>query len=176
MILLLCGLSGAGKTTLSTAVYASLLNDGLPCEILDGDECRTHLFKELGFSPEDREENMLRLAYIAHKLSGNGIITIISAINPFEHIRQQIKDTFPDVMIVHIDCTLDTLQKRDTKGLYALSLLPDGHPDKVYQMTGISQQFDIPQNPDLIINTALDSLENCVNQLTAFIYNQISNE
>ncbi len=169
MIILLCGLSGAGKTTLSRSVCKALTEQGVRCEILDGDECRSNLFKELGFSQADRVENMRRLAYLANKLSQNGIITVVSAINPFDEVRKEIRRNYRDVSIVHIDCALDTLRNRDTKGLYARSGLPDGHPDKVYEMTGVSQRFDVPDDPDLTINTGKDSLEVCTGKLMDFI-------
>jgi adenylylsulfate kinase len=176
MIIQLCGLSGSGKSTLAGKVRDRLLKSGNSVEVIDGDEYRKTLCKDLGFSKEDRFENISRLAYVASRLSAHGVIVIISAINPFEHMRRQVAATYPNVKTVFIDCPVDKLIKRDTKGLYRRALLPDEHPDKITNLTGINDQFDIPLNPDLYINTAEKSLNECVTdlyQFTLFNYNLI---
>jgi adenylylsulfate kinase len=153
MIILLCGLSGAGKTTLAYSVKKRLEALGKKTEILDGDECRKMLFKELGYSRHDRMENLRRLGYIANKLSAQGIITIISAINPYQEIRDELINTYPCVKTVFVDCPIDILQQRDTKGLYARCMLPDNHPQKLRNLTGVNDRFDLVANPDLHIRT-----------------------
>ncbi|WP_214073838.1 adenylyl-sulfate kinase [Mucilaginibacter sp. dw_454] len=169
MILLLCGLSGAGKTTLAKSVKKLLAQQQIPSEIIDGDDYRQHLFKELGFSEDDRIENVRRLAFIAGKLSAHGIVTIISAINPYEHIRQEISFIYPNVKTVHVNCSIDNLICRDTKGLYKRALLADGHPDKLYNLTGVNDRFDVPENPDLCIHTDQSPIEQCTETLFNFI-------
>jgi adenylylsulfate kinase len=169
MIALLCGLSGAGKTTLAKNVYSRLLEQGVGAEIIDGDEYRTKLFKDLKYSKEDRYENIRRLGFIANKFSAHGIITLVSAINPYDEIRHELAVTYPDVKVIHIDCPVEKLMKRDTKGLYKRSMLPEGHPDRISNLTGVNDQFDVPENPDLYINTDSYSVEESTKVLLDFI-------
>ena len=169
MIALLCGLSGAGKTTLAKNIYSKLIEQGVSTEIVDGDEYRARLFKDLKFAKEDRYENIRRLGYIANKFSAHGIVTIVSAINPYDEIRRELVATYPNVKIIHIDCPVEKLMIRDTKGLYKRSMLPDGHPDKIVNLTGVNDQFDIPTDPDLYINTDMYTVDESANVLLDFI-------
>jgi adenylylsulfate kinase len=172
MIILLCGLSGAGKSTLARYVKQKLDAATIPAEIIDGDEYRSMLFKELGFSKSDRFENIRRLGFIAGKFSNYGIITIVSAINPYEQVRNELLDCYSNVKTVFVDCPVEILIARDTKGLYTKALLPEDHPDKVRNLTGINDQFDVPANPDLYINTASKSISECTDTLFDFIIHQ----
>src|SRR5947209_18592963 len=104
MILLLCGLSGAGKTTLAKNTKKRLEQSGIHAEIIDGDEYRKTLCKDLGFSRTDRTENIRRLGLVAHKLSTPGIVSIMSAINPSEDVRNELRTLYKNVKWVHIDC------------------------------------------------------------------------
>jgi adenylylsulfate kinase len=172
MIVLICGLSGAGKTTLAQNVKEKLSAYGRSVEIIDGDEYRKALFKELSYTENDRIENIRRLGFIAGKFSTHNIITIISAINPFKEIRDELLLVHTDVKIVHVDCPVEVLIKRDTKGLYAKALLPDGHPDKLYNLTGINDRFDVPKNPDVYINSATQTIGESTGVLFNFIIGQ----
>ena len=169
MVLLLCGLSGAGKTTLATSVKSRLDETGIKTEIIDGDEYRRMLFKELGFSKEDRFENVRRLGFIASKFSAHGIVTLVSAINPYAEIRNELKNSYPNVKIVFIDCAVDKLIERDTKGLYKRALLPEDHPEKLHNLTGINDQFDAPESPELYLNTGIQDIQECTLLLCDFI-------
>lgn len=171
MILLLSGLSGAGKSTLSGKVKIQLAKIGIDTEIIDGDEYRSIICKDLSFSKADRIENIRRLGFIASKFSPRGIVSIISAISPYNEIREELVNTYENVKIVHIDCPLKKLIERDTKGLYKRALLPAGHPQKIYNLTGINDDYEIPVNPDLYINTDESNLEMCVNALSSFVFN-----
>jgi len=169
MIIQFCGLSGSGKTTLANAVKEQLTAKGIATEIIDGDEYRKELCSDLGFSKEDRNRNIRRLAFVASKLSKHNIIAIICAINPYEAIRSEIKDKYPFVKSVFINCPMDVLKERDTKGLYRKAFLPDGHPDKISNLTGVNDPFEIPVKPDLTINSDTQSEEESIEKLLAFI-------
>lgn len=169
MIIQLCGLSGAGKTTLTTNVRKRLEEQGVKVEIIDGDEYRKTFCRDLGFSREDRLENIRRLAFLASRFSAHGIVAIISAINPYQALRSELKQTYPGVYTVYIECPLNVLIGRDTKGLYKRALLPDGHPDKLTNLTGVNDPFDVPDPADLVINTSTYPLADCVQQFAVFI-------
>ena len=169
MIIQFCGLSGAGKSTLATVSALKLQKKGYEVEILDGDEYRDSLCSDLGFSKKDRCENIRRLAFVASKLSGHGIISIICAINPYDEIRKEISMLYKKVFLVHVDCSLDTVLKRDTKGLYMRAFLPDEHPDKVANLTGVSDPFEAPLRADVYVNTDRNNIEECGARITKFI-------
>lgn len=163
------GLSGAGKTTLSNAVAKKLVEEGYRVEIIDGDLYRTKLCSDLGFSKKDRNANIRRLGFVGSVLAKNGVVAIMAAINPYEEIRKELTELGPFVKTVYMECDLNTLVSRDPKGLYKRALLDDGHPDKIRNFTGVSDPFEVPVNPDLVINTAIESLEESVNKLLNFI-------
>jgi adenylylsulfate kinase len=169
MILQFCGLSGAGKSTLAKISALKLKKMGYAVEILDGDEYRNSLCRDLGFSKIDRCENIKRLAFVASKLSGHGIISIICAINPYDEVRKEISSLHKGVFLVHIDCSLDTVFKRDTKGLYLRAFLPEGHPDKINNLTGVNDSFEVPAAPDVYVNTDKNDIEECGAAIIRFI-------
>lgn len=169
MIIQFCGLSGAGKSTLARVSALRLQKKGYAIEILDGDEYRDSLCSDLGFSKKDRCENIRRLAFVASKLSGHGIISIICAINPYDEIRREISMLYKKVFLVHVDCSLDTVLKRDTKGLYKRAFLPDEHPDKIANLTGVSDPFEVPLKPNVYVNTDKNNIEECGTKITSFI-------
>lgn len=174
MIIQFCGLSGSGKSTLATHVKTLLSQRGINVEIIDGDEYRKMLCPDLGFSKEHRNQNIRRLAFVAGKLSQYKIVAIICAINPYEEIRQEIISTYKNVKTVYINCDLETLIKRDTKGLYKKAYLPEGHPEKLMNLTGVNDPFEIPANPDLVINSATESIEGATQKLAGFILAHLS--
>lgn len=169
MIIQFCGMSGSGKTTLANNVKVLLQERGVNVEIIDGDEYRKALCSDLGFSKIDRHRNIRRLAFVANKLSHYQIISIICAINPYEDIRQEIKETYKNVKTVFIDCSIEELTRRDTKGLYHRALLPEGHPDKINNLTGVNDPFDTPINADLIIHSDIESVSESTQKLLKLI-------
>lgn len=169
MIIQFCGLSGSGKSTIATAVKEKLANKGVPVEIIDGDEYRRMICPDLGFSKADRNQNIRRLGFVASKLSKHKVVAIICAINPYDDVRQELKNNYEDVKTIYIKCGLDTLQIRDTKGLYKKAGLPDGHPEKINNLTGVNDPFDEPNEPDLTLHTDSETIEESVDQLAAFI-------
>ena len=174
MILIqLFGLSGAGKTTLAQEVKNELLSNNLKVEIIDGDEYRKVICKDLSFTQDDRIENIRRLGFIANILARNGIIAILSAISPYEVAREELKIKYQNVYTVWLDCPIEELIKRDTKGLYYRALLPGNDPDKINNLTGINDTFEMPKNPDLVINTKESDISEAKNKLLNFIYEKI---
>lgn len=173
MFVQMTGLSGSGKTTLATHVADILRDRGFKVEIIDGDEYRKNLCSDLGFSKEDRNTNIRRLGFVGKILARNGVIAIMSAINPYENIRQEIKSNDINCKTVYIKCDLETLKKRDPKGLYKRALLPDSDPNKLKNFTGISDVFEEPINPDLIIETNKEELEDSVDKLLQFVVHKL---
>lgn len=169
MIILLCGLSGAGKTTLAGNVKNRLGKSEIPIEVIDADEYRQKLFTELKYTKENRLENIRRLGFIASKFSAQGIVTIISAINPYDAMRRNLVETYEQVKVVHVDCSLDVLMERDTKGLYQRAMLPDDDPQKLFNLTGVNDPFETPRKPDLQINTQYFNIEESTGMLISFI-------
>lgn len=169
MVIQFCGLSGVGKTTLATQTKAQLDAMGIRAEIIDGDVYRSKLCKELGFSKADRQENIRRLGFIASRFSSQGIVAIMSVINPYADIRAELCSEYDHVKTVFLDCSVDILCERDTKGLYKRALLPDNDPQKINNLTGINDQFDVPRHPDLYINTGKKSIGECTDDLFNFI-------
>jgi len=168
------GMSGAGKSTLAAAVAQRLRKKGYKIEILDGDEYRRGLCNDLGFSKKDRNENIRRLGFVSKVLTRNNIISIIAAINPYEEVRKELKNKYKNVKIVHVKCDLQTLICRDTKGLYKKAMLPDEHPDKIYNFTGISDPYEPPNNADLVIETNKTNINQSIKELENFILENIT--
>lgn len=169
VLLQMTGLSGAGKTTLAIKAQQLLQQHSLHIEIIDGDVYRKTLCKDLGFSPEDRRENIRRLGNLAHSYVSNGTIAIVAAINPFEQVRNELKEKY-GAKTVWIKCDLDILLKRDTKGLYRRAQLPDGHPEKIINLSGVNDPYESPVSPDLIIDTSIESENQSADKLYQFIH------
>lgn len=167
LFLQMTGMSAAGKTTISRAVSKKLQAQGYKVELIDGDEYRKNVTKELGFSKDDRIENIHRLGFIGKVLSRNSVIAILAAINPYEEARQDLAGM--GAKTVYIKCGLEELKRRDPKGLYELALLPDDHPDKLENFTGISDPYQEPSNPDLVIDTENETIQESVDKLYKFI-------
>ncbi|RPD42618.1 adenylyl-sulfate kinase [Chitinophaga barathri] len=166
----LTGLSGSGKTTIGELLKARCLAEGRPAELLDGDDCRRVLSRDLGFSANDRKENIRRLGYVGNLLSRNGVTVVMAAINPFESIRLEMEQLY-GARTVYLDCSLPELIRRDTKELYKRALLPDGHPQKLYNLSGINDPYEIPFKPHLILDTEKDTPDVSVDKLSHFIRN-----
>lgn len=169
LLIQLTGLSGAGKSTIAAGVKELLDKAGYTSIIIDGDEYRKTLCKDLGFSKEDRFENIRRLGKLAFSFTGKGAIAIIAAINPFEEIRKELRDEY-GAKTVWVNCDLEELIKRDTKGLYKKALLPDNNPDKIHNLTGINDTFEEPVAADLVLNTTSEMPVESAEKLYQFIF------
>lgn len=167
-IIQLTGLSGAGKTTLSDAIAHWAIQQGLKIKLVDGDVYRQSLCKDLGFSREDRLENICRLGAYAHANSADYDFIFIAAINPFEEGRNRLKINYK-ALLIWLRCELKTLIERDTKGLYRKAGLPDNHPEKIHNLTGFNDPFEEPLTADLIVDTDKLSLEGAVDLVIRFL-------
>ncbi|MGN7809799.1 MULTISPECIES: adenylyl-sulfate kinase [Flavobacterium] len=166
------GLSGSGKTTLAENVRHLLIENNYKVEIIDGDVYRKTICKDLGFSKEDRCENVRRLFNVGRNFVEENTIVLMSVINPYEDIRNELRN-HEFVRTVFLDCSVDNLIERDPKGLYKKALLPDGNQDKIKNFTGISDVFEIPQKADLILKTDSESVMLSTHKLYEFIISAI---
>ena len=142
------GLSGAGKTTVGEIVEKELKERGLRVEVLDGDIVHTNLSKGLGFSREDRNINVLRIGFVANLLTRNGVAVIVSAISPYKEARDQVRRRIIDFVEVFVDVPLEVAAERDVKGLYKKAFAGE-----IEQFTGVSDPYEPPAAPDLILKT-----------------------
>lgn len=114
-------------------------------------------------------ENLRRLGFIADKFAAHGIVTIISAISPYEEARRELVERHPDVRVVFIECGLDELRRRDTKGLYGLAALPEGSPEKLTCLSGVNDPFQPPAAPDLHFDTQHSGIDDCCGRLCDYV-------
>jgi adenylyl-sulfate kinase len=142
------GLSGAGKSTITGELVPMLQSRGCKVEVLDGDVVRTNLSKGLGFSKEDRDINIRRIGFVCHLLSRNGVIAIAAAISPYKHVRDENRALIKDFVEVYVSASLDTLVKRDVKGLYKKALAGE-----IKEFTGVSDPYEPPDNPEVVCYT-----------------------
>lgn len=144
------GLSGSGKSTSAIALEQLLASEGYVCRILDGDNIRTGLNSNLGFSEEDRNENIRRIAEVCKLFTDTGIITIASFVSPTADLRRMARDIIgaDDFFEVYMSTPLEECERRDVKGLYAKA-----RRGEVKQFTGISAPFDVPEHADISIDT-----------------------
>lgn len=160
------GLSGSGKSTVAIALERELQKRGLLCRILDGDNIRNGINKGLGFTAEDRRENIRRIAEVAKLFVDTGIITIAAFISPSNDLRRMASDIIgaEDFKEVYISTPLEVCEARDVKGLYAKA-----RRGEIKNFTGISAPFEAPEHPALSIDTSKVSLEDGVKQILAFL-------
>lgn len=156
------GLSGAGKSTLSEAIEQRLKQHGRNVEILDGDIVRTHLSKGLGFSREDRDTNIKRIAFVCSLLSRNGVACISAAIAPYREARAWARREVGNFVEVYVKCPLEVCRQRDVKGLY--KLVDEG---KITNFTGVDDPYEEPDNPELVVETDKETIEESVNRIFA---------
>jgi adenylylsulfate kinase len=158
----LCGLSGSGKTTLAVELEKKLATQSIHSIVLDGDNLRSTLNKDLGFSEDDREENLRRVSEVAKLLVGNGEVVIVSFITPLNKFREQAKSIIgsADYFEVYVQASFETCQQRDVKGLYAKA-----SEGKISVFTGKDSAFEPPSSPWLTIDTENDDLDKSSDRL-----------
>jgi len=158
------GLSGAGKTTLTTALVKELGQRGLNVEVLDGDEVRTNLSKGLGFSKEDRDTNIRRIGYVSRLLSRNGVGVITAAISPYRAIRDEVRAAIESdgalFIEVYVKCPIDVLAERDVKGLYKKAIAGE-----IKEFTGVSDPYEEPIEPEVVVWTDRETVEHSAQKI-----------
>ena len=157
------GRPAAGKSTLASRVEARLVEHGYPIENMDGDDIRSHLHPDLGFSREDRRTNNRRTAYIAKLLNRNDIPVIVGMITPFRDAQQQARDIVEDegeFVLVYVKCSVDSAAERDPKGLYE-----QAQEGKIERFTGVNHPFQEPLHPDIVVDTETTPVEDGVEQV-----------
>jgi adenylylsulfate kinase len=157
----LTGLPSAGKTTLARGLEKRLLAAGHRVEVLDGDVVRTHLTKGLGFSREDREENVRRIGFVAHLLARNGVVVVASVISPYRGVRDELRELHAGRFFeVHVATPLDVCSARDVKGLYAKQ-----RAGELTGLTGVDDPYEAPLRPEAVVHTENQTLEESVETL-----------
>lgn len=163
-VLWFTGFSQSGKTTIADKVYEELKKRGILVERLDGDIVRESLSKDLGFSKEDRDENIRRISFVSDILSRNGIGVIATFISPYKKTRKIVRDKATDFIEVFCKCPLEICEKRDKKGLYKKAR--DG---EIENFTGISDPYEAPENPEIELKTDKESIEDCVKKVINYL-------
>lgn len=154
------GLSGSGKSTLAQAVFKELEAQGRLVEILDGDMVRAHLSKGLGFSREDRMENIRRIAFVGNLLARHGVVVLAPVIAPYRSIREEVRDSSPCYIEVYVNAPLEICEQRDPKGLYRRA-----RAGEIANFTGLDDPYEAPESPEVECRTHVDGVEACVNQI-----------
>jgi len=158
------GLSGAGKTTLNHALHNRLAARCLRVESLDGDSVRRHLGRGLGFSKDDRDENIRRIGYVAGLLTRHGVIVLVSAISPYRNVRDEIRAKIGDFVEVYVNAPLEICEQRDVKGLYRKAragLLPG--------FTGVDDPYEPPLSPEIECRTDRETVDECVDKIVDYL-------
>lgn len=168
-VLWLTGLSGAGKSTLAAALVPRLRAAGKKVEVLDGDVVRTHLSKGLGFSREDRDLNVARIAFVAGLLARNGVVVLVAAVSPFRSARDEARNAIiaagGKFVEIHVAPPLEECIKRDVKGLYKKAIAGE-----IAQFTGVSDPYEEPLHPEIKIDTSAVSVDEALSQIEKHLH------
>lgn len=162
-ILWFTGLSGAGKSTLASGSLEGLRRLGLPCQLLDGDSMRKTLTKDLGYSREDRRENIRRIALAAQSLAENGTIVLVAAITPYRCFRTELRAQIPKWIEVFVDAPIEVCECRDPKGLYKRA-----RAGEIESFTGLTDPYEAPDCPDIHCKTDVEPVFQCVGRILKF--------
>ena len=154
------GFSGAGKSTIASALTDKLKSQGYRLEVLDGDEIRENLTKDLGFSKEDRDTNIRRIGFVAKVLARNGVIVLVPVISPYRAIREEMRANIDNFVEVFVNAPLSVCEDRDVKGLYKKV-----RAGQIKQFTGIDDPYEPPTNPEVECRTDLEELSQSVDKI-----------
>ncbi|WP_445490776.1 adenylyl-sulfate kinase [Niallia sp. 03133] len=165
-VLWFTGLSGSGKSTVANAVAKRLYDDHTNNYVLDGDNIRFGINKDLGFSEEDRKENIRRIGEVSKLFVDSGQVVLTAFISPFREDRDKVRELLEEdeFIEVYVKCSLAACEKRDPKGLYEKA-----RQGIIKDFTGISSPYEEPNKPELIINTEKNSIEDCVEQIVQYL-------
>ena len=159
------GWSGAGKTTIAIALEEELNKRNIaPVQRLDGDIIRSDLCSDLGFSKEDRNENIKRATFVAELLSKNGVAALVSFISPYKSLRERARHKCYNFIEVYVKCDRDTLINRDVKGLYKQAI-----EGEIKDFTGINDPYEEPENPEIVLNTAEEDISESVEKVIEYL-------
>ena len=159
------GLSGSGKTTITNQLVKALRKRSVPLEVLDGDIVRENLSKGLGFSKEDRDTNIRRIAFVANLLSRNGVPVITAAISPYREIRNEAREMMDGRFVeAYVKASVEVCEQRDVKGLYAKA-----RAGEIKEFTGVSDPYEPPEDPELVIDTESQSPEQSAEQILTYL-------
>lgn len=165
VVLWFTGLSGSGKSTVATALEKRLHEKGKLTYILDGDNIRHGLSANLGFSDEDRVENIRRIGEVSKLFVDTGVITIVTFISPFRAERGKVRDLLgSDFIEVYIDCPIEVCEERDPKGIYKKA-----RNGEIKNFTGIDSSYEAPLNPEITLQTYLKSIDDCVDEVISYL-------
>jgi adenylylsulfate kinase len=158
------GLSGSGKSTLNEAVCARLAVRGFRVEPLDGDIVRRHLGRGLGFSKEDRDENIRRIGYVAGLLTKHDVIAVVSAISPYRAVRDEVRHSIGDFVEVYVNAPLEVCERRDVKGLYRRA-----RNGELAGFTGIDDPYEPPLHPEIVCHTDCETIEESTEKIMRYL-------
>lgn len=168
-VLWFTGLSGSGKSTVANAVAKALFDKNIRNYVLDGDNVRFGLNKNLGFSAEDRTENIRRIGEVSKLFVDSGQVVLTAFISPFQEDRAQVREILEgnEFLEVYVECPLEECEKRDPKGLYKKA-----RSGEIRDFTGIDSPYESPANPEVTINTSTQSVEECVQTVIEYLANR----
>jgi adenylyl-sulfate kinase len=164
IVIWLTGLPCSGKTTISKEIEKYFLGKELPIQRLDGDVVRTTISKDLGFSKTDRDWNIERMSYIAQMLSDNGVNVVCAFVTPYKKMRSFARSLCENFIEVYVKCDIEKCKERDVKGMYAKAMRGE-----IKDFTGVQDPFEIPKNPEIIVNTEMESIEKSVRKIIDYI-------
>lgn len=160
------GMSGAGKSTLSEKVAAELRHRALNVEVLDGDEVRTNLSKDLSFSKEDRDLNIRRIGYVCKLLTRNGVWSVSAAISPYRFMRDYNRQQIKNFIEIYVECSIEKLAQRDVKGLYKQALAGN-----IENFTGLTDPYEPPLNPEIVVNSERETVDQSFQKIIGYLEN-----
>ena len=161
------GLSGSGKTAIAKLVQQEMCDRGLKVERLDGDIVRKSLTRDLGFSKEDRDNNIERVTFVAKLLTRNGVAVLCSFISPYRERRAKSRQEIGEFIEVYVECPVEECARRDVKGLYAKAFAGE-----IEKFTGVSDPYEEPENPEIVCHTAQEAVDESVVKVVAYLEEQ----
>jgi adenylyl-sulfate kinase len=165
------GLSGCGKTTIGRSVYTELLAQGIRTEFLDADDLRKHLNRDLGFSKEDRDENIRRIGFVAHLLTRSGVVALVAAISPYRSTREEVRRTIGNFLEAYVNTPLSVCESRDPKGLYKKA-----RAGELRGFTAVDDPYEPPLSPEIECDTHRESLKVSTDKVVSAVLRFLSSD